>query len=371
MTIVGFEERRLAPALAGDAEARRRFLQTARSLKRLQHPHIAAVSAIDERSDPPSYRVERATGESLARLATTAGGLPLAEVIALLQPLCAALDALHDEGLRCRWLARDALLEPSGRVLLGVQHIAPPCPGEAASTEDDIRALGALACTLLTGDAPPRDDASLRSALQAQPSPPPAAALAAMLMALADDPAARPPTASAFLALFDGSWPLGATAGALARPPCPATESAPALPADAVQVLPDEPVATIPDQPRASAAPSGTPQRANPPPATLSPPAPRRQTAEPATAPAERSEPVPLRIPASQWRNGWATNVAAALMWLVTIAVAGVAIVRDAGGHGASRARVVVESATPVAGPAFPALPAPDEHRPIPTPARP
>ncbi len=334
------EERRLAPALTGDAAARRHFVQTACILRRLQHPHIAAIYSVDERGNPPSYRVECLRGDSLASLAIAAGGFPVTRAVQLLRPLCAAVDALHDEGLLCRRLENQALLEPSGRVVLRETGIAPACPGEVAGVEDDIRGLGALACTLITGEAPPPETAVAGVLLRARRSPPPAAACAAILMALAPDPAARPPSASAFLALFDGSWPLSAAALAVEPLPAPAAPAPIVTPATGELASPEPRLVPV--------RLAGTAQ---------APPIDRVAAAAAAPAPARRR------------RDGWTTNAVAALMWVATVAGVGAAVVHYAGGRGNSRTYAIARPGTPAPELSFPAVPGFAERAPTATPA--
>ncbi|HZQ38723.1 MAG TPA: hypothetical protein VFD32_22555 [Dehalococcoidia bacterium] len=330
-------KRRLPRALAGDVAARRRFVQTARTLRRLRHPHIAAILAVDEQGEVPGYRVEVIDGVPLAVAAQAAGGFDAARVAELLRPICAVLDALHDEGLLCRGLEREALLERGGRVRLRERGIAAPLPDDAAGTEDDIRALGAFAWTLLGGTGV--EGASLHGGRP----PLPAAVRAAIQMALADDPAARPPTASAFLALFDGSWPLAApvSGDAVARErrapvPQPMLVRAAAC-ADPAAEYGWSPLRGIEGSP---AAWNGRPPD----------PAPCTPTAIVAPVPA-------VAIRPRRRREGWTTNVMAALLWVATIAGAGGAIVHYVGGWGGSHARTGVPAATPDAEAVFPAIP--------------
>ncbi len=332
-------ERRLPPALAADRAARRRFVQTAQTLRRLRHPHLAMIVAVDEGGDRPAYRVEVIEGVSLVAAARAAGGFSVARATALLRPVCAVLDALHDEGLRCRELERDAVLEAGGRVRLREQGIALPQPGETASTEDDIRALGALAWTLLSGETVESLPSHCR-----WPSLP-AAARAAIGMALAADPAARPPSASAFLALFDGSWPLAAAGSGsnTVRTSGPACAAAPApriVPAasggaaEAAGSVPGAADASVP-------APNGPL------------PAPAPCAAPPRTAAA----PDAMTVRPRRRFEGWTTNAVAALLWVATIAAAGGAIAHYATSRGGGHAGAGRTRAAPTAKAGFPEIP--------------
>ncbi len=336
-------ERRLPPELAEDGEARRRFLQTAQMLRRLRHPHIATVVAVDEDGDQPAYQVEVIAGIPLAAEAQAAGGFSVERTIALLRPVCAALDALHDEGLLCRELARDALLEPGGRLRLQEWGITPPQPGETAGVEEDIRALGAFAWTLLSG-------ASAESmASHGRWRTLPAAARAALGMALAADPAARPPSASAFLALFDGSWPL----------------------TEAAQPRPETAIPAQPPPRQAASAPTGSAAATSPAPSAAGadasgPHAEKLTVAPPAVPSLTASEPDATALRPRRRFEGWRTNAVAALLWVATFAAAGGAIAHYAGSRGGPQAGPGGTASTPAAQAGFPAVPGASQTAPGP-----
>ena len=84
--------------LTKDAEAVERFGREARAAARFRHPHIVSVSDIGEAGGVHFIEMELLEGESLKdRLAR--GPLSVAEAVDVLAPVCAAVAAVHDQGI--------------------------------------------------------------------------------------------------------------------------------------------------------------------------------------------------------------------------------------------------------------------------------
>jgi serine/threonine-protein kinase len=211
--------------LADDAESRGRFLREARLAARLIHPNVVAVYDLGEHGSRLFIVMEYVDGEPLSALLAR-GALPAGEAVELLLQACAGVAEAHGRGLVHRdlkpanlllsadgtlkvsdfGLARaadgTALTEPG--TILGTAAYLPPeqARGEPPSAAGDVYSLGVLAYELLSGRVPYRF-ASLADLAQVDrlPPPPPLRSVppgveAAVLHALARDPAARPQTAA-------------------------------------------------------------------------------------------------------------------------------------------------------------------------------
>ncbi len=97
----------ISSALGTDASAVNRFVQEARSVNQIGHPNIVDVFAFGELPDGRNYFVmEHLQGESLAdRLQRSA--MPLGEAIEILDQICDALEAAHENQIVHRDLKPD------------------------------------------------------------------------------------------------------------------------------------------------------------------------------------------------------------------------------------------------------------------------
>ncbi len=243
----------LQPRLGASAEAQRlflaRFRREADATAALDHANIMPIYAFGEERGVAYLVMPYLPDGSVADLLARHDRLPLDRALRYLEQTAAALDYAHRHGIVHRDVKpSNLLLHPDGRVLLADFGIAraldpqglthPPArpaeddlvgatltradavmgtpaymapeqaQGEAAGPAADIYALGAVAYTLLTG-RPPFTGPDSASVLQRQltEAPPPLRDLRPELpppvervvaWALANAPAQRPPSASAF-----------------------------------------------------------------------------------------------------------------------------------------------------------------------------
>jgi serine/threonine protein kinase len=94
----------LAPALAGDAAFRRRFISESRAAAKIDHPHIVPVFAAGEADGILFIAMRYVAGgdaHSLLdrRLKNREGPLPPGRAAAIISPVASALDAAHRAGL--------------------------------------------------------------------------------------------------------------------------------------------------------------------------------------------------------------------------------------------------------------------------------
>jgi serine/threonine protein kinase len=218
------------PALARDEAFRARLAREARVARGVVDPHLVRIIELGEHDGNPYLVLEYVAGGSLAgRLAD--GSLPLEEMLGVVASVAAGLDALHRCGIVHRdvkpsnvmfredgsaaltdfGLAKGAaytVLTRPGQVLGTLDYLAPELiRGGEATPASDIYALGCVAFECLAGQ-PPFADRSLLSVgtahLEDEPPDPPASpeVARALLLALAKNPADRPPTATMYAHLL-------------------------------------------------------------------------------------------------------------------------------------------------------------------------
>ncbi|HEX2685685.1 MAG TPA: serine/threonine-protein kinase [Kofleriaceae bacterium] len=167
--------------LVQSVDAMTRFQRELDAIERLNHPNVVHGLGHGTLADGRPYLVlEYIEGPSLRELLHERGPLPPAEMLAILEPLCDALNVAHDAGLVHRdvkasnvILARDrggirpVLLDfglvklidevgpglTSSRSMLGTPAAMAPeqMRGQSVDARTDIYALGLLAFHMLTG----------------------------------------------------------------------------------------------------------------------------------------------------------------------------------------------------------------------------
>src|ERR1700682_2897180 len=107
--------KRVAPALARDAEALARFEREARLLASLNHPHIAAIYDIEEQDGVRFLVLELVEGQGLDEMLAS-GPMPPPEALAPAGQSAPALAAAHEKGVVHRDLKpSNVRVTPGGR----------------------------------------------------------------------------------------------------------------------------------------------------------------------------------------------------------------------------------------------------------------
>ena len=165
------------PVLLSDPPFSQRFRREAKALAALRHPNIIIVHEVNQAEGRMFIAMDLANGPSLDRFIRERGVIPFEETVALLKPVCAALDYAHGQGVVHRDLKpanilldrdRGALLTDfgmarlmggssasmslSGGIMGTPAYIAPEIwEAEAARPEADIYSLGCIVFEMLTG----------------------------------------------------------------------------------------------------------------------------------------------------------------------------------------------------------------------------
>jgi serine/threonine-protein kinase len=287
----------LALNLTGDADLVRRFRLEAQAVGRLAHPNIVGVLDFGTLPDGrPFYIMELLRGESLAQFLARVGRVSVEIMVAILDPVLAALEAAHGEGIVHRDLKPEnvflcasgggyvpklldfgvaKLVDPHATTphtqtgsLLGTPTYMSPEQASGQTSKigppSDLYAVGVMAYEMLTG-RPPFQAAHLGELIlkHLQEQPPRVRELrpdvpedvdALLQMVLAKDPGERPQSAQALRrALRSIAQPQPITVVEYGTPtprvahgtppkqeaPAPAASPAPA-PAPAPQAAPTE-----------------------------------------------------------------------------------------------------------------------------------
>lgn len=160
----------LSPAGAQSADVAARFERLTQTLPRLSHPRLWPVYEACLIAGAP-YIAMRDLGEmrTLAeRLA--AGPLSLDDINRIISAVADALQYAHAQGIAHSALTPDAILvDANDNIALtdfGLARLLSTQADVAADPREDVNAIGALLYTLVTGEAPPLDNAKLSEALQ-------------------------------------------------------------------------------------------------------------------------------------------------------------------------------------------------------------
>jgi serine/threonine-protein kinase len=210
------------------------FESEARAMASVRHPNVVTIHAFGERHQQPYIVMEYVRGVSLATWRDARRRIDVAEALAVLDPLCRGVAAIHASGTLHRDLKPgNVLVEPNGRVAVtdfGLAHpvaeqmeasepygtpayLAPEIAREesiapALASRADVYALAVVAFELLTGQRPfPAATIAAMLEQHAFAPPPrpssvcpelPTAFDAVLLRALAKSPASRTPSAESF-----------------------------------------------------------------------------------------------------------------------------------------------------------------------------
>ena len=227
----------LSPHPAQDEQFVQRFRLEARTIARLQHPHILPLYDYGDQDDILYLVMPWLEGGSLAERIRDVGPLSLAETERILRQVASALDYAHRQGMIHRDIKPDnILLSAEGDALLsdfGIvklieggtgltgtggmvgtpAYMAPEqAHGEPIGPAADIYALGVVVYEMLTGVQPYSADTPVQMLLKhiSEPVPKigsilegvPVAVDLVMQRVLAKEPEARYPTAGEFAVAF-------------------------------------------------------------------------------------------------------------------------------------------------------------------------
>ncbi len=165
----------LAPERVQDARFAERFAREAQALAQLNHPNIVTIYDFGQAGGFYFLLLEFVAGVNLRQLLATRKLEP-AEALAIVPPICEALQYAHDHGIvHCDIKPENLLLDKNGRAkiadfgiarMMGAapsqtteiagtpQYMAPEQRGEKADHRSDIYSLGVVLYELLTGELP-------------------------------------------------------------------------------------------------------------------------------------------------------------------------------------------------------------------------
>jgi WD40 repeat protein len=176
----------LAPQLAANGTARRRFLREARAAAAVCHEHIVTIHAVEEQAGVPYIVMQYVAGISLERKISQQGPLEVKEVLRIGLQTAQGMAMAHANGLVHRdikpanillengiekvritdfGLARamdDGAVSQSGVVAGTPQYMAPEqARGEPVSPRADLFSLGGVLYAMCTGQPPFKGSNSL------------------------------------------------------------------------------------------------------------------------------------------------------------------------------------------------------------------
>jgi len=169
----------LAPYLAHNPQARKRFIREAQAIAAVCHDHVITIHAIDESAEQPKIVMQFISGMSLQEKLDTDGSLDLKEILRIGMQTASGLSAAHAQGLVHRdvkpsnillengiqrvkltdfGLARavdDASLTQSGVIAGTPQYMAPEqANGDAVDYRADLFSLGSVMYAMCVGHSP-------------------------------------------------------------------------------------------------------------------------------------------------------------------------------------------------------------------------
>jgi hypothetical protein len=181
----------LQTEIAEDDDQLERFRREARTVARLNHPHVVTVIDAGEDQGLPYIVFEYISGETLKDRIRRFGRLPVPEALAYGIEISRALEAAHAEKLVhrdvkpqnvlldtdgrakvtdfgiARSLEGEGGLTLAGRVLGTTDYVSPEqALGQEVTPQSDIYSLGIVLYEMLTGDVPFRADAPVAVAMK-------------------------------------------------------------------------------------------------------------------------------------------------------------------------------------------------------------
>jgi serine/threonine protein kinase len=176
----------LAPHLAHNSLAKKRFAREAQAAAAVVHPHVLAIHHVQPNGRLPFLVMPLVAGESLAQRLKTQGTLELKEILRIGMQAAAGLGAAHDQGLVHRdvkpanillemgveravltdfGLARaadDVSMTRWGIIAGTPQYMSPEqAKGESLDGRSDLFSLGCVLYEMATGVSPFRTDSAM------------------------------------------------------------------------------------------------------------------------------------------------------------------------------------------------------------------
>jgi len=176
----------LAPHLAANGAARKRFVREARATAAVSHDHVVTIHAVEDKGPVPYLVMPFVAGESLQNKLERTGPLGVAEVLRIGLQIAEGLAAAHKQGLVHRdikpanillengvervkivdfglaQVANDARLTESGHLAGTPEYMSPEqAAGQAIDPRSDLFSLGSVLYALCTGRPPFRAAAAL------------------------------------------------------------------------------------------------------------------------------------------------------------------------------------------------------------------
>ncbi|MFK7735496.1 MAG: serine/threonine-protein kinase [Pirellulaceae bacterium] len=176
----------MAPELAQNTMAVKRFSREAQAAAAVVHDHVVTLHAIEENSRPPFIVMEYVEGQPLSERIEEQGALEVTEILRIGMQIASGLNAAHQQGLVHRdvkpanillengvkrvkltdfGLARavdDIGMTQTGTIAGTPQYMSPEQGlGKAIDERSDLFSLGSVLYTLCTGKAPFRADSTV------------------------------------------------------------------------------------------------------------------------------------------------------------------------------------------------------------------
>ncbi|MBC7855989.1 MAG: serine/threonine protein kinase, partial [Pirellulaceae bacterium] len=176
----------MAPELAANPTAVKRFLREAQSAAAVVHDHVVTIHAVDDQSRPPYLVMEFIEGQTLQQKIDREGALPLKQILRIGSQMAAGLAAAHKTGLIHRdvkpanillengvqrvkitdfGLARaadDVEMTKTGLIAGTPQYMSPEqAHGQPVDFRSDLFSLGSVLYTMCTGRPPFRAESTM------------------------------------------------------------------------------------------------------------------------------------------------------------------------------------------------------------------
>ena len=187
----------LNPALSGDEDARKRFIQEAQTASQLEHPHIVRVEDLFDNGECVFLAMEYLPGGDLTAWLETRAPVERAERLRILGEVAEALDYAHQQGVMHRDVKpTNVLMDSAGRAYLcdfglvrvnhtprmtklghivGTANYVSPEQAEGKNLDGraDQYSLAVMAYELLVGEVPFQGESATSISLMHVTKPPP------------------------------------------------------------------------------------------------------------------------------------------------------------------------------------------------------